>query len=188
VTGRRRYHRRTGHFWRGAGSLLPEKYGAAPEKWTPELTWLNRTRQESLTTSIVENRRRTYIYIYTVLSSSIFVKHAQNSHFAARKNARLPEKNILPDSGGLQLHQLIRLWALPKHLVDLRPNLSLPIATSFSFKHFVAYRLQYMRNLLTRKSTIQKIYYRWLKGGTHAATTNITPKKIKKHTKTNVTW
>ena len=34
-----------------------------------------------------------------------------------------------------------------------------------------------MRNLHTRKSTIQKIYYRWLKGGTHAATTNITPKK-----------
>jgi len=22
----------TGHFWRGAGSILPEKYGAAPEK------------------------------------------------------------------------------------------------------------------------------------------------------------
>jgi len=25
-------HRRTGHFWRGAGLILPEKYGAAPEK------------------------------------------------------------------------------------------------------------------------------------------------------------
>ena len=52
-------------FWRrGAGSILPEKYRAAPEKWTPELTWLNTTRQESLTTPIVENRWRTYIYIY----------------------------------------------------------------------------------------------------------------------------
>ena len=25
--------RRTGHFWEGVGSILPEKYGAAPEKW-----------------------------------------------------------------------------------------------------------------------------------------------------------
>ena len=72
-------HRRTGHFLEGAESILPEKYGTAPEKWTPELTWLNRTRQESLTTSIVENRWRTNIYI--VLLSSIFVKHALNSHF-----------------------------------------------------------------------------------------------------------
>jgi len=68
-------------FGRGAGSILPEKCGAAPEKWTPKLTWLNRTRQESLTTSIVENRWRTYIYIYIVLLSSIFVEHALNSHF-----------------------------------------------------------------------------------------------------------
>ena len=82
----------TGHFLERAGSILPEKYGAAPEKWTPELTWLNKTRQESLSKSIVENRRRTYIYIHTVLLSSIFVKHALNSHFAARKIARLPEK------------------------------------------------------------------------------------------------
>jgi len=29
------YHRRTGHFWRGTGSILPEKYGAAPEKRMP---------------------------------------------------------------------------------------------------------------------------------------------------------
>jgi len=26
------FHRRTGHFLEGAGSILPEKYGAAPEK------------------------------------------------------------------------------------------------------------------------------------------------------------
>ena len=48
-----------------------------------------------MTTSIVKNRRRTYIYIYIVLLSAIFVKHALNSHFAARKIT-------LPDSRGLQ--------------------------------------------------------------------------------------
>jgi len=53
-------------FLERAGSILPEKYGAAPEKWTPELTWLNRTRQESSSKSIVENHRRTYIYIHTI--------------------------------------------------------------------------------------------------------------------------
>ena len=77
-----------------------KKYGTAPEKWTPELRWLNRTRQESLTTSIVENRWRTYIYIYIVLLSSIFVKHALNSHVAARKVVRLPEKISCPTLGG----------------------------------------------------------------------------------------
>ena len=90
----------------GAGSILPEKYGTAPEKWTSELTWLNRTRQESLTTSIVENRWRTHIYIYIVLSSSIFVKHALNSHFVKytlpEKLLDCQKKIILPDSGGLQ--------------------------------------------------------------------------------------
>jgi len=84
-------------FWRGAGSILPEK-------WTPELTWWNRTREESLTTSIVENRWRTYIYIYIVLSSSIFVKHALNSHFVKyilpEKLLDCPPKIILPDLGG----------------------------------------------------------------------------------------
>ena len=34
-------------FWRGAGSILPEKYGTAPEKWTPELNIIkqNETRK-----------------------------------------------------------------------------------------------------------------------------------------------
>ena len=90
-------------FWRGAGSILPEKYGAAPEKWTPELTWLNRTRQESLI-SIVENRWRTYIYIYIVLLSSVFVKHALNSHFV---------KYILPDQLlDCPKKYFARLWGL----------------------------------------------------------------------------
>ena len=92
-------------FWRGAGSILPEKYGAAPEKWIPELTWLNSMRQESLTTSIVENRWRTYIYI--VLLSSIFFKHALNSHLvkyisAAEKLLDCPKKIFCPTLGGLQ--------------------------------------------------------------------------------------
>jgi len=87
-------------FWRGAGSILPEKYGAAPEKWIPELTWLN-----SLTTSIVENRWRTYIYIYIVVLSSIFFKHALNltswNIYQLPKNCSIArKKNILPDSGG----------------------------------------------------------------------------------------
>ena len=91
-----------GHFLEGAGSILPEKCGAAPEKWTPELTWLNRTRQESLTTSIVENRWRTYIYIYIVLLSSIFVKHALNSHFRCPKNCSIARKK----------NYFARLWGL----------------------------------------------------------------------------
>jgi len=97
-------------FWRGAGSILPEKYGAAPEKWTPELTWLNRTRQESLTTSIVENRWRTYIYVYIVLLSSIFVKHALNSHFV--KYIPSVYNNVTTTIGGSEiyiiLHNIIR--------------------------------------------------------------------------------
>jgi len=98
----------------GAGSILPEKYGTAPEKWTSELTWLNRTRQESLTTSIVENRWRTHIYIYIVLPSSIFVKHALNSHFVKyilpEKLLDCQKKNYFARLWGAAVPQLIRLW------------------------------------------------------------------------------
>ena len=47
----------------------------------------------------MENRRRTYIYIYIVLLSSIFVKHALK---IARKIARLPETNYFARLWGLQ--------------------------------------------------------------------------------------
>jgi len=115
-----------GHFWRGAGSILPEKYGAAPEKWTPELTWLNRTRQESLTTSIVENRWKTYIYIYIVLLSSIFVKHALNSHFRCPKNCSIARKKLFCPTLGAAADpapQLIRLCMLAEFLLDTEKNL-----------------------------------------------------------------
>ena len=92
-------------FWRGARSILPEKYGAVPEKWTPEVTWLNRTRQESLTTSIVENRWRTYIYIYIVLLSSIFLKHALNSHFV--KYILSVYNNVTSTIGGSEIYIIL---------------------------------------------------------------------------------
>ena len=46
------------------------------------------------------------MYIYIVLLSSIFVKHALNSHFVKyvlpEKLLDCPKKIILPDFGGLQ--------------------------------------------------------------------------------------
>ena len=49
------------------------KIWGSARKMNSRTNMINRTRQESLTTSIVENRRRTYIYVYIVLLSSIFV-------------------------------------------------------------------------------------------------------------------
>ena len=44
---------------------------------------------------------KNYIYIYIVLLSSIFVKHALNSHFRCPKNCSIARKKIImPDSGG----------------------------------------------------------------------------------------
>jgi len=47
--------------------------------------------------------------IYIVLLSSIFVKHALNFHFAARKISRLPEKKYFARLWGAAAPQLIRL-------------------------------------------------------------------------------
>jgi len=106
-------HRRTGHFWRGGlDRFCPKNMG---QRQKNELqTWLNRTRQESLTTSIVENRWRTHIYIYIVLSSSIFVKHALNSHFVKyilpEKLLDCRKKNYFARLWGAAAPQLMRLW------------------------------------------------------------------------------
>ena len=47
------------------------KIWGSARKMNSRTNMINRTRQESVTTSIVENRRRTYIYVYIVLLSSI---------------------------------------------------------------------------------------------------------------------
>ena len=64
----------------------------------------------------MENRWRTYIYIYIVLLSSIFVRHALNSHFRCPKNCSIAQKKLFcPTLGGCSpppAPQLIRLWGL----------------------------------------------------------------------------
>jgi len=86
------YHRRTGHFWRGTGSILPEKYGAAPEKRMPHPKVL---AFRALYFAVA-------CAIFSYFSLIIFIMLFFHFLAAARKFARLPEKNYFARLWGLQ--------------------------------------------------------------------------------------
>ena len=100
-------------FWRGGWIDFARKIWGSARKMNSRTNMIKQDETRKLDYIDCGKSLKNYIYIYIVLLSSIFVKHALNSHFRCPKNCSIARKKNyyarLWGAAALPAFQLIRL-------------------------------------------------------------------------------